>query len=216
MRHPLFARLLARLEPHEERLGIAAHRRELVAGLEGRVVEIGAGAGALFRHYPPGVSEVVAVEPEPYLRRGAVRAAAAAPVPVRLVDAVAESLPLPDGGFDAAVASLVLCSVHDPARALAELHRVVRPDGVLRFYEHVRAPDARAARLQRAADLVWPLLAGGCHTARDTPATIEAAGFAIVRCRRFSFAPTPLAAPVAPHVLGEARRRRDGAQPGSA
>src|SRR4051794_7422805 len=112
-----------------DELGVAAHRRELLDGLEGRVVEIGAGTGASFRHYPLGVSEVVAVEPEPYLHALATQAARGAAVPVRVVDATAEALPLDDGSCDAAVASLVLCSVADPAVALAELRRVLRPGG---------------------------------------------------------------------------------------
>lgn len=203
--HPIFARVFARLSRAEEGY-LADHRRELLEGVAGRVLEVGAGTGSNFRHYPSGTVEVVAVEPEPYLRRRAEQAAAEAPVQVRVVDAVAEALPFEDGAFDAAVVSLVLCSVADPAAALAELRRVVRPGGELRFYEHVAAGGGRLLAAQRLLDRVaWPRLAGGCHTARDTAGEIERAGFELERCRRFDFRPCPLAFPTSPTIVGVAR-----------
>ena len=206
IRHPLFARFYARAAPRMEELGVADHRRELLAGLAGRVVEIGAGTGANFAHFPADVSEVVAIEPEPYLRAIADSAAASAPVPIRVVNATAEKLPFDDASFDAAVSSLVLCSVANPAVVLTDLRRVLRPDGELRFYEHVRAERRTMARAQRALDIVWPHLGGGCHASRDTEQVISDAGFAIERCRRFVFRPSILAAPTSPHILGVARR----------
>jgi ubiquinone/menaquinone biosynthesis C-methylase UbiE len=206
VRHPVFARLYARDCARMEARGVAEHRRRLLAGLSGRVVEIGAGTGSTFRHYPAEVRELIAVEPEPYLRARALEAAAAADVPVDVIDALAEQLPLEDASVDAAVAALVLCSVHDPPAALAELHRVVRPGGELRFYEHVRSTSPRLARVQRTLDVVWPHLLGGCHTSRDTERAIADAGFRIERCERFRFPEGLLAAPASPHVLGAARR----------
>jgi SAM-dependent methyltransferase len=204
-RHPVFARLFAwsvRRESREQR----AHRRELVAGLAGRVLELGAGNGRNLGLYGPAVTEVVAVEPEPYLRARAAEAAARAAVPVRVVDGVADALPAVDGSCDAAVVSLVLCSVPDQARALAELRRVLRPGGELRFYEHVVARDPRLRRRQELLDAtVWPRLGGGCRITRDTGTAIEAAGFTIERCRRLSVMPLRILAPVAPHLLGVAR-----------
>ncbi len=204
--HPLFARFFARFAPMAEESGIAGHRDELLAGLSGRVVELGAGTGLNFARYPSSVTEVVAVEPEPYLRARAVAAARRAPVPVRVVEAAAEALPFEDGEFDMAVVSLVLCSVSDQAAALEELRRVLRSDGKLHFYEHVLAEDPRLARLQRGVDLFWPHLGGGCHTSRSTVAAIEQAGFRDVACRRFRFRPCMLAAPVSPMVIGQATR----------
>ena len=202
--HPLFARLYDRMSRAAEDQGVAEHRRELLAGLTGRVVEVGAGNGLNFGHYPASVTEVLAVEPEPYLRARAAEAARTAPLPVRVLDGLAERLPLEDSSVDAAVASLVLCSVPDQAQALAELHRVLRPGGELRFYEHVRAETPALAIAQRAADaLLWPRLAGGCHTSRDTAAAITAAGFTIQTVRGFRFPPALLASP---HLLGLARR----------
>lgn len=187
--------------------GAADYRRELLAGLSGRVIEVGAGHGLNFPYYPPSVKEVVAVEPEPYLRSRARDAASEALVPVTVVDGVAEHLPSDPASFDAGVVSLVLCSVHDQHRALAELFRVIRPGGELRFYEHVRAATPALARLQHVVDtFFWPRVGGGCHASRETGAAIERAGFVIERCRNFSFRPSPLLFVVSPHILGIARR----------
>jgi len=206
--HPRFARCFARLSETMEP-GVAGYREELLAGLTGRVVEIGAGNGLNFRHYPATVAEVVAVEPEPYLRELAVAAAAETGIPIQVVDGTAEALPAADAAFDAGVASLVLCSVYDQPRALSELHRVIRPGGELRFFEHVQAEGGMLARVQRLADLLWPLLAGGCHTSRDTVGAVTAAGFELDSCRRLRFPDTRLPSPNSPHVLGVARRPVD-------
>jgi SAM-dependent methyltransferase len=208
VRNPLFARLLVRLrekEPPEH----LEYRRELLSGLSGKVVDVGAGDGANFPHFPSAVTEVVAVEPEPYLRARARENAARASVQITVVDAMADRLPLDDASVDAAVAALVLCTVPDQATSLRELLRVLRPGCELRFFEHVIARDRRLARIQRVLDRsgVWPLVAGGCHPARDTEAGITAAGFQIEACRRLSVKPCALAFPVAPHILGVARKR---------
>jgi SAM-dependent methyltransferase len=154
------------------------------------------------------VSAVSAPEPEPTLRAMAQEAAADAPVPIRVRDGLAGAIPFDDGAFDAGVCAGLLCSVEDPAAALGELARVIRPGGELRFYEHVASPRRRAAGLQRALDVtgLWSRAMGGCHTARRTDAAIRAAGFHITRIERFSFRPTLLDTPVAPKVLGRARR----------
>jgi SAM-dependent methyltransferase len=178
----------------------------MLAGLTGRVIEVGAGTGANFPCYPSTVSEVVAIEPEPYLRELAQAAAADAPVPVTVLDGVGGQLPGEDGSFDAGVAALVLCTIPNPRQVLAELHRVIRPGGELRFYEHVVSRHKWEARFQRAADATfWPRIAGGCHLARDTTSTIESAGFQMETCERFQFSPVPLFPPD-PMILGIARR----------
>jgi ubiquinone/menaquinone biosynthesis C-methylase UbiE len=206
--HPLFARCLTRSAAIAERKGADAVRRRLVAGLAGRVVEVGAGSGIQFRHYPAAVTEVVAVEPEAYLRAIALEAATEALVPVRVVAALADALPLADAWADAAVCAGVLCSIENPAEALRELTRVTRPGGELRFYEHVRSSRPRAAALQRGLDAtgIWRRAMGGCHTARRTDEAIVSAGFRVERLERFSFRPTLLDTPVAPKILGSARR----------
>jgi len=187
--------------------GAAQHRAELLEGLRGRVIEVGAGNGANFAHYPTTVDEVVAVEPEPYLREAAERAARTAPVPVTVVPGTAEALPAGDAAFDAAVASLVLCTVPDVDHVLQELWRVLRPGGELRFYEHVLSHRRGFGRMQRAFDVVYPRVNGwGCHAARDTPAAIEAAGFTTERIRRFPFRSSIVDVLLSPHALGVARR----------
>ncbi len=204
--HPMFARVYATVAEVSERRGGAEHRRKLLTGLQGRVVEVGAGSGANFRHYPTSVDEVVAVEPEPYLRGRAERAASGAPVSVSVAHGDADRLPGEEESFDAGVAALVLCTVPDPQSALAELYRVIRSGGELRFYEHVRAHSKWEARFQRFFDATfWPRLAGGCHLARDTMTEIERAGFRIETFERFRYSPTAFL-PSDPHVLGVARR----------
>ena len=205
VKNPLFARYFDRCGARNEERGNRELRRELLAGLSGRVLEVGAGNGLNFPHYPASVREVVAVEPEPYLRARASEAAAAAPVPVRVTDGTAAELPAADGEFDAVVVSGLLCSVADVPAALAEFGRALRPDGQLRFYEHVRSRDPVFARVQQAADLVWPHLMGGCHVHRQTRAAIGRV-FTIERCRGFRFPPSAVLSPVAPRILGVARK----------
>jgi SAM-dependent methyltransferase len=204
---PRFARMYLKLSRNAERRGATEHRRRLLEGLSGTVLELGAGNGLNFPHYPGTVTEVTAVEPEPTLRAAAIAAAATAPVRIRVLAGVADDLPVEDERVDAAVASLVLCSVPEQDRALAELHRVVRPGGELRFYEHV-IPNCQPKRLllqglDRSG--LWPWIAGGCHPARDTGAAIERAGFSIESSDRIMFAASRIE-PSIPHILGTARR----------
>jgi len=204
VRHPIFARVYERISVKAEpRMG--RHRAAALDGTAGRVLEVGAGNGLNFPYYPREVTEVVAVEPEERLRGLAEEVAAGIERPaISITDAVAENLPFEDGSFDAAVASLVLCSVRDQPRALAELWRVLRAGGELRFHEHVIAEGSISAGLMRAADATfWPRVAGGCHMARDTAAAIERAGFVIQACERFSFAMSPFDPPK-PHIVGRA------------
>ncbi|MEV8566433.1 class I SAM-dependent methyltransferase [Streptomyces sp. NPDC051322] len=206
--HPLFARFYARFSVSADlKGGVAAHRAELLSGLSGRVIEIGAGNGLNFAHYPAAVSEVVAIEPERSLRQLAVRSAMRAEVPVDVVPGAAEALPVKSEAFDAAVASLVLCTVRDVPRALAEIRRVLRPGGELRFFEHGLGEGRAMATTQRVLDrTVWPLLFGGCHTARDTLAAIGAAGFELGAHRRLTVPEKGPRLPSSPCVLGVARR----------
>jgi ubiquinone/menaquinone biosynthesis C-methylase UbiE len=204
--HPVFSRVYPYIAGSAERGGGAEHRRRLLADLRGRVIEVGAGHGLNFGYYPATVTEVVAVEPEAHLRALAQRASERAAVSVRIVAESAEALPAADGEFDAAVTSLVLCSVPDQDEALGEIHRALRADGELRFYEHVIALKPGMARVMRALDAtIYPFLAGGCHCARDTAAAIQRGGFEIERQERIAFKPSPLT-PAIPHVLGRARR----------
>ncbi len=203
--HPLFARLWTRMAPAIDRQGAAEHRARVLADVEGRVLEVGAGTGSNFPHYPAAVTDLIAVEPEPRLRALAENAARTVAVPVTVVDGVADRLPAEDATVDAVVTTLVLCSVPDQGRALAEIHRVLRPGGRLFFWEHVRAGQPRLARVQRLLDAtIWPVLGGGCHTGRDTVRAISAAGLTVEQVDRFRFPESGPSMPASPHVLGVA------------
>jgi ubiquinone/menaquinone biosynthesis C-methylase UbiE len=201
----LFSRFYARISPRLEDEGMAALRHELLDELSGDVVEIGCGNGLNFTHYPDTVTDVHAIEPEPYLRELATRAAETAPVPVTVHAGTADQLPLPDDSVDAAVLCLVMCSLDDRKAALAEIRRVLRPKGTLRFLEHTIAETPGLRIAQRVADAtVWPLLAGGCHTATDPAGAITTAGFDITSIRRLRFPENRFTQPSSPHVLGSA------------
>jgi ubiquinone/menaquinone biosynthesis C-methylase UbiE len=207
VRHPLFARFYARLSVNMETAGVGRLREELLAGTAGMVIEVGAGNGLNFGHYPRSVSSVLAVEPEPHLRGIAERSAAAARVPIKVVDGSAEQLPAEDGSFDAVIATLMLCSVPDPQAALAEMRRVLRPGGELRFMEHVRADTPAYRRMQQLADATfWPVCFGGCHASRDPVAAIGAAGFTVTDLTRYRLPDSRLPWPTAPHARGVAVR----------
>jgi ubiquinone/menaquinone biosynthesis C-methylase UbiE len=202
-----FARYLERREQRRPDPVARELRARLLAGLRGRVIEVGAGDGRSFEHYPPEVERVLAVEPDPVARAAAVERAGAAPPPIDVVMGVAEALPAPDASFDAAVVMGVLCSVPDVTAALAELRRVLVPGGELRFWEHVASRNAAFRLVQRAADrLFWTRTLGGCETTRDTEAAIRAGGFEIVRLEHGFHSSSPFTLPCAPYLLGIARR----------
>jgi ubiquinone/menaquinone biosynthesis C-methylase UbiE len=176
--------------------------------VSGRVIEVGAGNGLNFSYYPATVTEVIAVEPEPHLRSIAEANAARTAVPIKVVDATADDLPAADAQCDVAVASLVLCSVPDQDRALAEIRRVLKPGGELRFFEHVQAATPGRRRVQQALDAtIWPLLVGGCHCGRDTRAAIQRSGFTIDRIDQLTSTDSSMTFPAAPQILGTATRR---------
>jgi SAM-dependent methyltransferase len=202
-----FARLLERREERRPDLASRELRRRLLSGLAGRVVEIGCGEGRAFELYPPTVEHVLAVEPDPAARAAATERAAVAPVPVEVAEGFAERLPLADGSVDAAVCVWVLCSVPDPAAALAEVRRVLAPDGRLAVYEHVRSPRAPFRAVQHSLDaLFWTRALGGCRTTRDTEAAIRAAGFEFDWIERGFQSSSLLTITAAPHILGVARK----------
>ncbi|MGB3482283.1 MAG: class I SAM-dependent methyltransferase [Mycobacterium sp.] len=202
MDNPFFARLWTTLSAHEP-AALTALRQENLAGLSGRVLEVGAGTGTNFDYYPDTVTEVVAVEPETQLAASARDAAARAAVPVVVREELIEDLD-PAESFDAVVCSLVLCSVASSDGVLQQLYSRLLPGGELRYLEHVATPGARGA-LQRVADAtVWPRLLGNCHTHRRTETAIRAAGFAVQSTRRAAALPAWVPLPVTEFALGRA------------
>ncbi len=200
-----FGRAFARVGPRMDARGAAAHRRRLVAPAHGSVVEIGAGYGATFPFYPAQVASVLALEPDPVLRRLALAAAATAPVPVTVRAGVAEELPVPDASVDVVVSSLVLCSVADQSAALAEVSRALRPGGRFLFYEHVRSSHRALAAAEDLLTPLWSRVAGGCHPNRDTASNIAGAGLRLQELERFGFSALP-ASPRVDHILGAAAK----------
>jgi SAM-dependent methyltransferase len=200
--NPFFARVWTVMARHEPE-SLKRLRRENLAGLSGRVLEVGAGTGTNFELYPDTVTEVVAVEPERRLAVLAQEAAAAASVPVTVSTDTVEQFS--DGEpFDAVVCSLVLCSIEEPEQVLQQLLSILLPGGELRYLEHVASSGARA-RLQRIADAtLWPRIAGNCHTHRHTEQTIVGAGFKVAAARREWTMPAWVPLPVAEFAIGRA------------
>jgi protein-L-isoaspartate O-methyltransferase len=202
--NPFFARIWPFVASHEA-AAVRVLRRENLADLSGRVLEVGAGVGTNFAFYPASVEKVIAVEPEPHLAVRARAAAATAPVPVTVTgDAVEEFEG--DEPFDAVVCSLVLCSVSDPDAVLRRLHSLLRPGGELRYLEHVASAGGRG-QWQRFVDATfWPRLLGNCHTHRDTERSIVNAGFEVHTSRREWTLPVWAPLPVSELAVGRARR----------
>lgn len=201
--HPFFARMWKVMSAHETPL-LRRLRTENLAGLTGRVLEVGAGTGTNFALYPETVREIIALEPETRLAPIAREAAAAAPVPVTVIESTIEALPPDIEPFDAVVCSLVLCSVDDPDAVLQQLNSIMRPGGELRYFEHIASPGWRGV-LQKVADgTVWPRIAGNCHTHRHTEQAITAAGFSIAAARHQMTFPAWVPLPVAEMSVGRA------------
>jgi SAM-dependent methyltransferase len=156
-----------------EKRGMARLRRELLAGARGTVLEIGAGTGLNLRHYPEGLDELVLAEPGARIGSHIDLDRGPEGVPVRLEQAPAEYLPFEDGSFDTVVATLVLCTVSDPQRAVSEAARVLRPGGRLLFLEHVRADGGWRQAMQRRSVRPWAAFADGCQCDRATVETIS-------------------------------------------
>lgn len=181
----------------------AEMKRKLLASARGRVLEIGAGTGLSFQHYP-AIDELVALEPSEPMRRRAQERAAALGREITFVAAPAERLPFEDASFDTVVVLAVLCTVAEPEQALREIRRVLRPGGRLLFLEHVRSSDAKRARWQDRLERPWGFVAGGCHPNRPTLQTIEAAGFEVDNLEQGEL-PDQVRL-VRPYILGSATR----------
>lgn len=202
--NPFFARLWTAMSSREPE-SLRRLRRENLAGLTGRVLEVGAGTGTNFEFYPTAVTEVVAVEPEHRLATVARRAAETARVHITVDPDTVEKF-ADTAQFDAVVCSLVLCSVDDPEQVVRHLFSLLRPGGQLRYLEHVAGIGARAG-LQKVADAtIWPRLLGNCHSHRHTEQTIVGAGFHVTGARREWVFPPWLPVPASEFAIGVAVR----------
>jgi ubiquinone/menaquinone biosynthesis C-methylase UbiE len=185
-----------------EEAGLRQMRRESLAAAGERVLELGAGTGVNIDLYPESVEDLVMVEPDPHMAKRLRAKLAASGRSAEVVEAPAEQLPFEDASFDTAVAMLVLCTIPDPAAALRETARVLKPGGRLLFIEHVRAEDPSLARWQDRLEKPWRFVADGCHCNRDTVATIEASPLTLGDVVRDK---TPKAPPIVePLVRGSA------------
>lgn len=204
LRARVFAALYDRMMAEAEKAGLSAQRQTLLARAEGRVLEIGGGTGGNLPFYGEGVTGLVVTEPEELMARQLEHKLRGYRIPTVVTRAPAEQLPLETAGFDCAVTTLVLCTVADPARALAEVRRVLRPGGRLLFLEHVRAEDPKLARWQDRLRGPWSWLGCGCQPNRRTVEAIRAAGFSVLDLRHERFAKAaPLVRPLA---IGTAAR----------
>jgi ubiquinone/menaquinone biosynthesis C-methylase UbiE len=183
--------------------GLREIRREVLAEARGRTLDVGSGTGANIRLYAPEVDELVLAEPDAHMQKALRRKLAEDPrINVELIQAPAESLPFPDRSFDYVVYTMVLCTVPNPAAALAEAARVIKPGGRLLFLEHVRSEDPGFARVQDRWEKPWRFIADGCHCNRDSLTTIESSPFKVESLGRGQMPMAPLI--LKPLVYGSA------------
>lgn len=186
-----------------EKTGLARWRKRLVSEVSGSVLELGAGTGLNLKHYPAALERLVLVEPDVHKARLLAKKTPPAGVEPEIVRAPGEMLPLEDGSFDTVLVTLVLCTVSDPEATVAEIRRVLKPDGKFLFLEHVRSDGPRLGPLQDRLEKPWMKLADGCHCNRRTVPAIEAGGFEVeLRAKVDQFPMPPVARPI---VSGVAR-----------
>jgi len=205
--HPIFARFYDRLMARTERAGLGEMRRQLLASASGRVLELGSGTGHNLPYYTDAVTELVMTEPDPHMARQLREHVATQPNAVgklSVMEVSAEGLPFDDSSFDVVVATLVLCTIPDPLRALGEARRVLVEGGRLLFLEHVRSERPGLARWQDRLERPWGFFSGGCHPNRDTGQLLADAGFWIDSLENLKLPKAPLL--MRPVIRGVARR----------
>lgn len=200
----MFAASYDRLMAGVEKASLRERRASLLGSAAGRVVEIGGGTGLNLPHYGGAIDELVITEPEEPMARRLEKKLLSDTRPIRVERARAEQLPFESESFDYAVSTLVLCTVDDQAKALSEIHRVLRPGGCLLFLEHVRSEEPRLARWQDRLNGLQTRVGHGCHCNRSTVAAIEAAGFTVTELVKERMAKAPPI--VRPLAIGSALR----------
>jgi ubiquinone/menaquinone biosynthesis C-methylase UbiE len=206
-KHPIFARVYDRLLAGSERAGLGEMRRSLLSRASGRTLELGAGTGVDLPLYTDAVTELVMAEPDPHMAaqlRERAEQGSFSPQRITVIDAPAEDLPFDDGVFDTVVSTLVLCTVEDPRRSLAEAKRVLVEGGQLLFLEHVRSESSRGAWWQDRLERPWGAMMGGCHPNRATGDSLADAGLWIEQIDRERFPKSPPL--IRPLIVGVARR----------
>jgi ubiquinone/menaquinone biosynthesis C-methylase UbiE len=205
--HPIVAALYDRILGPVEHAGLGEIRTGTLAAASGRTLEIAAGNGHNLGHYPASVDSLVLAEPDPHMySRLLERVDRVGPctdghvIECSVLQEFAEDLPFEPNSFDSVVCTLGLCTIPDPARALAEVRRVLSPDGRFCFVEHVRSAESGTARMQDLITPFWRRAAGGCHPNRDSLALIESAGFRIEALERGTMPKAPR--PLSPLISG--------------
>lgn len=198
----LFAALYDTVSKGSEAAGMREERRRLLAAAHGATLEIGAGTGLNLEHYPDAVSRLVLVEPDRHMRRKLGRRLETLGRTAEIVDAPAGALPFPDASFDTVVVTYVLCSVPDQQEALAEIARVLKPEGRFLFLEHVRSADPKLARQQDRIRPLYNLF--GCNPNRDTLAGIESSTLTVESVKHGEVPKAPKFE--RPLIVGTARR----------
>lgn len=197
--HPVFTRLYRFIARAEDAGAIGKARSRVAIGLRGRLLIVGLGPAEDLHHLPDTVTEVVGIEPSESMRKAAREAVQRSSIPVRIIDAVGEDLPLADDSIDSVLFAYVLCTVDDPHRVVSEALRVLKPGGSIAVLEHVVAADGWMRRAQRLASPLWPTLAGGCRCDRDTRSVFEDAGLDVSGLTDTILTNVP---PVAPALVG--------------
>jgi ubiquinone/menaquinone biosynthesis C-methylase UbiE len=198
----VFAAGYDRIMSAPEKAGLRDHRAALIARANRSVLEIGGGTGANLPFYGPEVTELVLTEPEPPMARRLEGKLSQYSFPASVLGAPAEKLPFEDARFDFVVSTLVLCTVVDPQRALAEIHRVLKPTGQLLFMEHVRSDEPGLAKWQDRLHGIQLRIGHGCNCNRRTLQSMQQAGLAISELERDQMRKAPPI--VRPLVVGVA------------
>ena len=203
--HPIFAAAYNALFASLEKGGLADKRRALLSGAEGATLELGAGTGHNLPHYPDAVTRLVLTEPDPHMaKRLRTQVEETGRADVEVVEAGAESLPVGDAELDTVIATLVFCTIPDPEASLAEVARVLKPDGRMLFMEHVRADTPRRARWQDRLNPVQNFLFGGCNLNRPTADTLGHSPLELDGWRADEM-PSAAGPRVKPMIVGSAR-----------